>query len=103
MKGTKHKIFILAEPLKCGKFMCFLFQSGDIGNCRGTAMDIEVGESLAVSDFCNVASYSYPQLVFPNVRINGHCTQFDFKIVRNILTIKELDKLKELEYAYNNR
>jgi len=102
MKGTKHKIFILAEPLEDGMFKCFLFQSGDIGDKRGNC------QSLARLPQHSLLSASSPELRKNDIFVNGEELDLDFRISSGIenftfFTKSELDKLKELEYAYNNR
>lgn len=98
MKGTKHKIFILAEPLKNGMFKCFLLQSGDIGQDRSTYMNLMPPGTI------RIFSNNYPALDdTTDIRLNGDRRDKDFIIASGEYTKELVSKLKEAEYAYNNR
>ena len=97
----KHKIFLY--PLEeNGKVKVFLFQSGDIGANRGSsnAFDFPI---IAHEPFA-VYSCGSGEMAGNRIYVNGNVKHLDFKISssRNY-TKEEFDKLKELEYAYNNR
>lgn len=87
----KHKVFLY--PLEeNGKIRVFLFQSGDIGENRNEGNIFE-----------EIPSYSCPELGRKDIYVNGSDTEDDFKIEKRVMSKEEFDKLKELEYAYNNR
>lgn len=98
----KHKIFLY--PLEeNGKVKVFLFQSGDIGADRGSC-----GSFRIPNNPMSISSAANPAMNFMNViYVNGNSIRKDFRIpdyrFANEYTKEEFDKLKELEYAYNNR
>lgn len=97
----KHKIFLY--PLEeNGKVRVFLFQSGDIGDQRASA---HRDYSLNVFNHrgYNIRSYQSPEITTGGIYVNGGDLNQNFNIDSKSLTKEEFDKLKELEYAYNNR
>ena len=92
----KHKIFLY--PLEeNGKVRVFLFQSGDIGADRGiSSRDVRLNGTSIFSNY-------YPEVSQNVIVTNGQNKDQDFKIATKLLEKEEFDKLKELEYAYNNR
>lgn len=97
----KHKIFLY--PLEeNGKVRVFLFQSGDIGADRNGMTFPNQGNIFTGAYY--VHSSSYPEMQGGGIiAVNGEDKLKDFKITSREYTKEEFDKLKELEYAYNNR
>lgn len=92
----KHKIFLY--PLEeNGRVRVFLFQSGDIGENRGiSSREIRLNGAVIFSNY-------FPEITENVIVTNGTKKEYDFKIATKLLEKEEFDKLKELEYAYNNR
>lgn len=97
----KHKIFLY--PLEeNGKVRVFLFQSGDIGADRSLARRYGGPHNFSCQ-YGDIRSYDCGEISGTTIYVNGQMTDQDFKIFNTIKTKEEFDKLKELEYAYNNR